>query len=162
MIEAGKRFIQAALAVIFLAGFPLLLVDVAIGYLLDLQQENKVQDAFELLTKELSSRQPLSDPEYFLPEGLRQQISAALRARRPMVELVRRLRGLESRYPGLFSFLVFDRAENIAYSTEERPNRWVSRKLLHVLRLSYESRKQALNANQAVFQSYLNARARGA
>ncbi|MFZ2956322.1 MAG: SpoIIE family protein phosphatase [Candidatus Ozemobacteraceae bacterium] len=102
------------MAILF-CGFPLLLIDFALRYVLEVQESNSHAEGFARLENRLTRLQPLSDPQLTLRQTLLRLVRRAKRQKEPEAYLVRTAQKIEKKFPGLFSFTILNRLGKVVF-----------------------------------------------
>ncbi len=147
------RQVLAAVAVSFLfCGFPLLLCDAAWHYLWEVRREALERDQFARLQAEVIRLQAMTDPETVIPQSLRRLAGRAARVSQPLPWLQKRLASMRRRFPGLFSFLLYDRSGQVVWKSSRAESSTLARRFLARLRDLDEGRCKRLDfqANPAL------------
>ncbi|NLI77789.1 MAG: SpoIIE family protein phosphatase [Candidatus Riflebacteria bacterium] len=139
----------------FLAGFPLLLADGGLGYLLDIRAQNRERAVFRELEDRLQRLLALRNPDHVLRRTLRRLGGLADRDRDPIGRAGRLANALVRKYPRLFTITVFDAAGRQRFQVGGRESRRVGERLLALLK-EYQAGRRGMQAIiQPVFAEYL-------
>ncbi|MBF0407808.1 MAG: SpoIIE family protein phosphatase [Candidatus Riflebacteria bacterium] len=155
----ARIFFYALAISLFLCGFPLLLLNTALVYLLDLKIKNTERIRFEQLEEKMLQVFPHSKPESFLKEMLTKLMKKAERQKDPLRFLYNVLPRLERKYPDLFTFNIFDKNDKLLVFRNQITLRTVKEKFLLALRDLYSTGSHHAVKEQGftreVFSSFL-------
>ncbi len=135
--ERFQQFLRPLFVVLFLTGFPLLLADIALRYLLDLKRETDEYARFAELEQCLLRLQPLGDPEKFIKSYISRLVQKAQRSPTPVPGLLKALVNAETVHPGLFTFTLFDGDGAAVPGLRKTTSRLVSERLLGAMKEFY-------------------------
>ncbi|HNW35208.1 MAG TPA: hypothetical protein PKM25_09775, partial [Candidatus Ozemobacteraceae bacterium] len=164
-VQSPQSLLKVArwiIRIFFFLGFPFLLIDFAGQYELQVQEKALADERFAALDKTLIRYQPFALPEYFLKRWLTETARKAEASGTPLPELERRLRQVETRFPDLFTFTVFDGSDEMIERPGTPQKRRVSELLLATLRDFFggQVNDEELRRHQSVFKPFLGFRQR--
>ncbi|MBF0544755.1 MAG: SpoIIE family protein phosphatase [Candidatus Riflebacteria bacterium] len=134
-----KRFLYAFSITFFLCGFPLLVGNIALKYLLDLKLVNDERDRFERMDSRILHVLPFCNAEAFLKPLLKKLGQRAEKAQDPVSFLKKVLPHYEKKFPNLFTFMIFDEKDRLIDFGKDPTSRTISEKLLETLRFVYKT-----------------------
>ncbi len=148
--------VKPILAVLLLAGFPLICVDFALRYVLKSADDRRLQSEFKRLEEKLIRVQPWADPERYFKSLFRKELELAARREDMLPYLKKFLAHLHQAHSRLFSIILFDEQGKVCWvSPDFQPSKRIAELLLQALRKGQYLDWSLLDEHWGLFAPFL-------
>jgi serine phosphatase RsbU (regulator of sigma subunit) len=150
------RATRSLLLITFLIGFPLVLIDIAMGEIRKIQRQNAKSRALQEMDIRLNSLHQWKNPEVFFRFLLQRIVLKVQREKDPLRTLCRLSRAMGKRFPGLFSFSIFNQAGELHETQLPEMGNRLPERLWQWLK-EFRSSKASPSFEDKFFKVYLGA-----